>query len=498
MARADALNLLYSQQKGSSFNFDLLRGPDVLSLLSPYDVNQIWDINNDPRLNTKLKERLTMIDSIMRARGFSRMTQGTNRAVYKYYEDQSFVFKVAISVPGFQDSYKEFYNQNYLKPFVTKCFNVSYNNMIGSFERVSDITSPEQFRSIADDVFTLLNDHIIGKYVMADIGTKHFRNYGLRLGFGPVLLDYPMLFEVDGNKLFCNSVDPYTGIVCDGQIDYDAGFNALYCEKCGRKYHAKELEKKTKTGEIIKKSLLPPYSAERRMNKMHIVISDGENVLEEINNGITSSNIYVEKESKKDTPSGIIITDGDTILETVTPNSKEVSDDKLDEETVEMEEQKLDKEDSDDDAGNDIKEDAALDAEEDPDDDAEDEEVEEPEPRVDASDEVLTKYLELERDNALTFVAEAYQEAINRNSIGFDMYFRLFDQCQDSAIEALETKTVPESFINVDEKKDQDVELKDESKEFEFDAPQSPEELKNVMEGKAKEVDEKYKGMEEF
>ena len=78
------------------------------------------------------------------------------------------------------------------------------------------------------------------------------------------------------------------------------------------------------------------------------------------------------------------------------------------------------------------------------------------------------------------------------------MYFRLFDQCQDSAIEALETKTVPESFINVDEKKDQDVELKDGSKEFEFDAPQSPEELKNVMEGKAKEVDEKYKGMEEF
>ena len=312
MARADILSRLYSSRRpANKFNFDMLTGPPVSSLLSPYDVQQIWDINNDPRLNTKLKERLNYIDTIMRGRGLTRITQGTNRACYKYYEDQSFIFKTAISKPGFNDSPREMYNQHRLKPFVTKCFDITANGIIGSFERVQDSTSAEQFKSIADDVFTLLNDHIIGKYVMADIGTKYFRNYGIRLGFGPVILDYPMLFEVDGDKLFCNAVNRYTGEVCGGQIDYDAGFNNLYCEKCGKMYLANELEKKVTSGDVIKRIMEMPLASKRR-TKMNIVISDGKNEIN-IKEDVTSSNIYVEKE-KKTKEKGIVITDGSKVL----------------------------------------------------------------------------------------------------------------------------------------------------------------------------------------
>jgi hypothetical protein len=318
MARADAISLLYSQRR-SGFDFDQLSGPYILNLLSPYDLQMIEDINNDPRLNTKLKERLNYVDNIMRARGFRRMTQGTNRACYKYYEDQSFIFKVAISKPGFNDSPRELRNQHLLKPFVAKCFDVSPSGMVGSFERVQDITSTEQFKSVANDVFTLLNDHIIGKYVMADIGTKYFRNYGLRLGFGPVLLDYPMLFEVDGDKLFCKAIDRYTGQICDGQIDYDAGFNNLYCEKCGRMYLANELEKKITTGDIIRAQMESPLRSKRR-NKMKIVISEGEKQ-EVIQRDTTSSNIYVQKQTQPK-KKGIIITDGDKVMADIEVDSK--------------------------------------------------------------------------------------------------------------------------------------------------------------------------------
>lgn len=38
---------------------------------------------------------------------------------------------------------------------------------------------------------------------------------------------------------------------CEGEIDYDAGYNNLYCKKCGRIYRAYELAKKLDTKELI-------------------------------------------------------------------------------------------------------------------------------------------------------------------------------------------------------------------------------------------------------
>jgi hypothetical protein len=78
---------------------------------------------------------------------------------------------------------------------------------------------------------------------MEDIGTNFFMNWGIRKGFGPVILDYPYTYKVDIQKLKCTHVDKYTGIECDGLIDYDIGFNTLVCEKCGTRYTARELGK---------------------------------------------------------------------------------------------------------------------------------------------------------------------------------------------------------------------------------------------------------------
>lgn len=289
MARADIINRLYSTKKDIlKFNFDALQAPPLFSMITPTEVMDFEAIISDPRYVTKLKDRLKLIDQILERRKFMRITQGTNRAVYKFLEDQSIVLKTAISKPGIKDSYFEYYNQAYIKPFVAKCFETVPSGIVGLFERVSDITSIEQFKSIAPDVFALLNDNIIGKYIMADVGTKFFRNYGIRLGFGPVLLDYPMLYEVDGKKLYCNSVDPFTKTVCEGPIDYDDGFNFLYCKKCGRQFLASELAKKIESKDVIINSI-------GRSLKMKISFVRGDKIEETVDLKTISSDTYVNK-----------------------------------------------------------------------------------------------------------------------------------------------------------------------------------------------------------
>ena len=243
MARLDILNILYSKKKSiNDFNWDAITAPPLLSLLSPYDIQMLDSICRDPRLNSSLSKKKEYIRQVLEPRGFVRFASGTNRVVYKFLEDQSFLIKVAISVPGLKDSPMEMRNQMYLKPFCAKCIEVSPMGTIGSFERVETINSVSQYLDVADDHFRLLNDKVFGKFIMADVGTKFWMNLGIRTGFGLVFVDYPLLYEVDGAKLFCNA-KTITGLPCGGEIDYDAGCNFLYCTKCGKQYLASTLAK---------------------------------------------------------------------------------------------------------------------------------------------------------------------------------------------------------------------------------------------------------------
>lgn len=252
MARLDVLNMLYAKKKSiKDFNYDALTAPPLLSLLSQQDIYTIDMICNDPTMNSKLRERKKCIDQLLQPRGFVRFASGTNRVVYKFLEDQSFLLKVAISEPGIKDSYYEYKNQFHLKPFCAKCFETSQSGAVGLFERVETINNIHQYLDVADDHFKLLNDKVIGKYVMADVGTKFWMNLGIRVGFGVVFVDYPLLYELDGNKLFCNAKNPITNIPCGGQIDYDAGYNFLYCTKCGKQHLASRLAKNAYDDSII-------------------------------------------------------------------------------------------------------------------------------------------------------------------------------------------------------------------------------------------------------
>ena len=146
----------------------------ILNLLTIQDIMQLNQIANDKKLNTRPKEKLEMIKSIMGARGFKRLSSGTNRICFKYMEDQSFVIKVAYDHVGLSDNLHELYNQEFLKPFCTKVFEVSPCGTVGMFERVRAIKNREEFQNIANDVFDIIVNEFVGKYILADIGNKFF------------------------------------------------------------------------------------------------------------------------------------------------------------------------------------------------------------------------------------------------------------------------------------------------------------------------------------
>ena len=252
MSRVGLLERMCTKDITQTFNFDALWAPPLYSLLSYTDTMDLYTIATSLKYNGNIDKKYEMIDQIMRRREFRKAHAGTNRLVYNFLEYPSIVAKVAIDRVGIKDSPAEFKNQMYFKPFCCKVHEVDPTGVISIVERVNPISSLEEFVSVAEEIFALVST-LVGKYVLDDIGVTKFMNYGIRPGFGPVILDFPYAYELDGRKLVCNKTisTPYGEVKCGGEIDYDGGFDNLICSKCGRVYHARDLEIDTKNKVII-------------------------------------------------------------------------------------------------------------------------------------------------------------------------------------------------------------------------------------------------------
>lgn len=303
MARADLLSILYTKKMSPlEFHFESLRPPvGLYDLLSPYDIRYMNSIATNPKLASKISKKTKLLNEVMESRNFRKLVQGTNRICYKNFTYPEIVCKVAIDRVGLKDTPDEFRNQMLLKPFITKVFEVSEFGQVGMFERVEPITSLEQFMSIAPDVFDLIYKFLSNNtYALEDIGSDYYLNYGLRKGFGPVLLDFPYLVELDPAKLVCHNKDPYspTGY-CLGEIDYDIGFNNFICTKCGKRVFAKELAKEPEEDnqKFIKKIGGP---------NMKIKVTRGNNVVMErdLGNNMKKTNFIPTKSRVKITHDG--------------------------------------------------------------------------------------------------------------------------------------------------------------------------------------------------
>ena len=282
----------------TNFNFEALTARPLRSMISEWDMKQIHDICLDPRLNNQLKKKEEWYESILNPRGLVRMGRGTNRVIFKNLEDQSIVVKIPLSEAGKFDGPAEMKNQWLIKPFCTKIFEVSPDGLITVAERGELIRSQDIFYSFGDQLFDFYQ-MFLGKYVMADVGTEFRKNWVVRAGFGAILCDFPLIYPLDGSKLYCDEKDLITGIPCGGEIDYDMGYNRLYCKKCGKQYFASALAKQLEAG-LIKR---------RRCSNMKIrinTIEDGKVVSTETEkvfssktflDDTTNRNIKAEKTS---------------------------------------------------------------------------------------------------------------------------------------------------------------------------------------------------------
>ena len=300
MSRLDDLKVLYTSAppNNEARVFENIFPPcRILNLITIQDIIQLNQIAKSKKLSSKPKEKLNMIKEIMGKRGFRKLSSGTNRVVFKYMEDQSFVIKVAYDSVGLSDNLNELYNQELIKPFCSKVFEVSPCGTVGMFERVRAIRNREEFQSIAYDVFDIIVNEFVGKYVLADIGTKFFMNWGVRQGKFPVILDFPYIYELDGSKIYCNRPDPLSPYgFCGGDIDYDDGFNHLVCTKCGKTFLASELKlaAEKKSNNII---------IEQEDIDMIVEIKRGDNVVATIDSSKESETYRKGKNGKrKETP----------------------------------------------------------------------------------------------------------------------------------------------------------------------------------------------------
>lgn len=237
------------------FDYDHLFARPLYSFMSQTDTDKLYNIASSIRYAGNPRKKFKAIDEVLKPLGFQKLSAGTNRLCYKHLEDPTIVTKVAFDAVALKDNPTEFMIQNSIKPFCTKIFEVSPDGAVGLAERVQPIQNREEFMSCANEVYDLIN--ILTRYfILADIGSHYFMNYGIRTlnGFGPVILDFPYIFEPDGDKLVCHAPNENNPDgICGGLIDYDAGFNELVCLKCGVKYKAIELARAIKNNEIIRK-----------------------------------------------------------------------------------------------------------------------------------------------------------------------------------------------------------------------------------------------------
>lgn len=296
MSRVSLIEQLYAPKKKSAleFNYDALWAPPIRFFLSQQDINELYKIATSLKYNDNIEKKYELIDAIMRPRGFKRGNCGTNRVVYNFLEDTSFCMKIALDRVGINDSPREYKNQEFFKPFCCKIFEVDPTGVIACVERVNPISSLEEFLSISDDVFNMMITKIIGKYVVDDLGTEKYLNYGIRynsngIAFGPVILDYPYAYELDGAKLRCAKPIQIGNkeFACGGEIDYDSGLNNLVCCKCGRTYSARELAKDDS-------NVLKFYSDDDQCRMRARIIRETDGAI--IKDSGRSSKVYMTKE----------------------------------------------------------------------------------------------------------------------------------------------------------------------------------------------------------
>lgn len=259
------------------------------------DISDINEISFSPSLQNKPVEKYNLIGEIMKNRGFTFCGGGTNRRSYACTYDPRVVLKVSTDRVGTINNKSETVNNHILKPFCYKPFEVSECGTAILIERVRPVLTIEDFQSISDRVFDILYGFFRAKNIgMEDIGSRSFKNWGIREGFGPVLLDYPTMHVVDPKKCFCTQLDNY-GRMCHGTLDYDEGFDNIVCTVCGRSYLSKSIAKNGDTfSELMIAANKARHTKERKSSMLVVNLKRGSRILNTNCNSVGGTDSFVD------------------------------------------------------------------------------------------------------------------------------------------------------------------------------------------------------------
>lgn len=225
--------------------FDDLQGPMVEDLFDVETIKSIKMTVTNPKIKF-FKDKFRILAGILNPLGYILAHAGTNRVVFQPQFDDSFVVKIGLDIAGRTNNPNEIVNQKYLKPFVCKCFDTTDDGVIGTFERVVPIENLYQLWSVREDIFDIMRA-ITKRFIIDDFGTEAFKNWGVRKGFGPVLLDYADMYILDKDTAYCRKpIDWHSTAVCGGELGYTPGYNKIMCKKCGGIGKAKQYKGKEK------------------------------------------------------------------------------------------------------------------------------------------------------------------------------------------------------------------------------------------------------------
>lgn len=288
LARLETINRLTSYNESLKFtisDWNKMSKPPLISYVPPNVIEQIRQVVDSVRLMNLPSKKYKMVNEILSPLGIKPLASGTNRRTFYVEYDPSVVIKIASDRVGKRDNLSEFRLQEVVKPFCTKTFDVTPDGIMSLVERVETMTS-YQFKYVyTGDIFDFIMLILDRGYIMEDIGGNFHKNWGLRVGFGPVILDYPYVFEVDYTKLRCSFVDPITKEKCDGYLDYDysKGMSEIVCTKCGTRYSARSL-----AIEYNKESIINTRKRDNEMplfnNTMKVFIKRGDKIVKRFYN----------------------------------------------------------------------------------------------------------------------------------------------------------------------------------------------------------------------
>lgn len=285
------------------FDYGGLTRPPIHSYLPFNVINQIKNLVHDPKLMARPSQKYKLMNDILRPIGFRHLASGTNRRTFYSIFDEGIVLKIALDSVGEEANLREYQTQYFIQPFCAKTFDVLPDGLIALSERVEPMKEEDYKNTWSSDIFDFIFQILNRGYIMEDVGGNFFKNWGVRFGFGPVILDYPYIYEINWHKLKCSKKDPITNDKCLGDLDYDysRGMSEIICTKCGARYSAKYLAKLVNVSEINKRrenimSLIP--------TEVKVTTMRGSNVLKRF---------YSETEERKD-PDVSFAHDGSPII----------------------------------------------------------------------------------------------------------------------------------------------------------------------------------------